>query len=34
MFKDIPRESLNVDMRRYMDYSDESAVSSIVHLRV
>jgi O-methyltransferase involved in polyketide biosynthesis len=34
LFKDIPRESLNADMRRYMDYSDESAVSSIVHLRV
>jgi hypothetical protein len=34
LFKDIPRESLDADMRRFMDYSDESAVSSIVHLRV
>jgi hypothetical protein len=34
MFKDIPRDSLDADMRRYMDYSDESAMSSIVHLRV
>jgi hypothetical protein len=34
LFKDIPRDSLDADMRRFMDYSDESAVSSIVHLRV
>jgi hypothetical protein len=34
LFKDIPRESLDADIRRYMDYSDESAMSSIVHLRV
>jgi O-methyltransferase involved in polyketide biosynthesis len=34
MFKDLPRESLNADVRRYVDYSDESAMSSIVHLRV
>ena len=34
LFKDIPRESLGADMRRFMDYSDERAVSSIVHLRV
>ncbi|MFZ0010599.1 MAG: class I SAM-dependent methyltransferase [Halobacteriota archaeon] len=34
MFKDIPRDSVDADMRRFMDYSDESAVSNIVHLRV
>jgi hypothetical protein len=34
LFKDIPRESLDADMRRYVDYNDESAMSSIVHLRV
>ena len=34
LFKDIPRDSLDADMRRFMDYSDESAVTSIIHLRV
>ena len=34
MFKDIPRDSLDADMRRFMDYSDERGTSSIVHLRV
>jgi len=34
MFKDIPRDSLDAGMRRFMDYSDESGTSCIVHLRV
>jgi O-methyltransferase involved in polyketide biosynthesis len=34
MFKDIPRNSLDADMRRFMDYNDEGAVSSIVRVRV
>jgi O-methyltransferase involved in polyketide biosynthesis len=34
MFKDIPRESLDADMRRYMDYTDELGRSCIIHLRV
>jgi len=34
MFKDIPRDSVDEDMRRFMDYSDESEVSNIVHVRV
>ena len=34
VFKNIPRDSLSADIRRYMDYSDESGKSSIFHLRV
>jgi len=34
MFKDIPRDSLDAGIRRFMDYSDESGTSYIVHLRV
>ncbi|MGB8311944.1 MAG: class I SAM-dependent methyltransferase [Halobacteriota archaeon] len=34
MFKNIPRDSLSADMRRVMDYSDESGRSRIFHLRV
>jgi hypothetical protein len=34
MFKDIPRDSLDADMRRFVDYNDEGAVSSIIHVRV
>jgi O-methyltransferase involved in polyketide biosynthesis len=34
MFKGVPRDSVDANVRRYLDYSDESAVSSIVHLRV
>ena len=34
LFKDVPRDSVDADMRRFMDYSDESAVSSIVRVRV
>jgi hypothetical protein len=34
MFKDIPRYSVDADMRRFMDYSDKSAASNIVHVRV
>jgi O-methyltransferase involved in polyketide biosynthesis len=33
-FKNIPRDSLDADMRRFMDYNDERRVSSIIHLRV
>jgi O-methyltransferase involved in polyketide biosynthesis len=33
-FKDIPPDSLDPDVRRFMEYSDESAVSSIVRVRV
>ena len=34
MFKNIPRDSVSTEMRRAMDYSDESGRSSIFHLRV
>ncbi|MGZ4920147.1 MAG: class I SAM-dependent methyltransferase [Halobacteriota archaeon] len=34
MFKGIPRESLDADMQRFMDYSDERRRACIVHLRV
>jgi len=34
IFKNIPRDSLDANMRRFMDYSDERARSSIIHLRV
>jgi len=34
LFKNIPRDSLSADMRRVMDYSDESGRSRIFHLRV
>jgi hypothetical protein len=34
MFKDIPRDSLDADVRRYMDYTDELGRSCVVHLRV
>ena len=34
LFKNIPRDSLSADMRRVMDYSDESGISRIFHLRV
>jgi O-methyltransferase involved in polyketide biosynthesis len=34
MFKEIPRDSVGADMRRFMDYSDERGTSCIVHLRV
>ena len=34
MFKNIPRDSLDADMRRFMDYSDERGEGSIIHLRV
>ncbi len=34
MFKNIPRDSLSADVRRFMDYNDERKESSIVHLRV
>ena len=33
MFKNIPRDSLDADMRRFMDYSDERGNGSIIHLR-
>jgi len=34
MFKNMPRDSLSAEMRRFMDYSDERIGSSIIHLRV
>ena len=34
MFKNIPRDSLDADMRRFMDYSDERGRGGIIHLRV
>ena len=34
MFKDIPRDSLDADVRRFMDYSDERGTSRIVRVRV
>jgi len=33
-FGNVPRDSLSEDMRRFMDYSDESGRSTIIHLRV
>ncbi|HXY87615.1 MAG TPA: class I SAM-dependent methyltransferase [Candidatus Acidoferrales bacterium] len=34
MFKNIPRDSLGVEMRRFMDYNDSRGEASIIHLRV
>ena len=34
MFKGVPRDSLDADVRRFMDYSDELGRSRVVHLRV
>ena len=34
LFKNIPRDSLSADMRRVMDYIDESGGFNIFHLRV
>jgi len=34
LFKNIPRDSLSADMRRLMDYIDESGGLNIFHLRV
>jgi O-methyltransferase involved in polyketide biosynthesis len=34
MFKGVPRDSMDAGMRRFMDYNDEGAVSSIVRARV
>jgi len=34
MFKNIPRDSLSAEMRRFMDYNDGRGESSIIHLRV
>ena len=34
LFKNIPRDSLSADMRRVMDYIDESGGLNIFHLRV
>jgi O-methyltransferase involved in polyketide biosynthesis len=34
VFKNIPRDSLSADIRRYMDYNDETGRSNIIHLRV
>ncbi|MGB8310995.1 MAG: class I SAM-dependent methyltransferase, partial [Halobacteriota archaeon] len=34
LYRNIPRDSLSADMRRLMDYSDESGGSNIIHLRV
>ncbi|MGB8312813.1 MAG: class I SAM-dependent methyltransferase [Halobacteriota archaeon] len=34
MYRNIPRDSLNTDTRRLMDYSDERGGSNIIHLRV
>ena len=34
LYRNIPRNSLSADMRRLMDYSDESGRSNIIHLRV
>jgi hypothetical protein len=33
-FRNIPRDLLGEDMRRFMDHSDESGRSGIIHLRV
>ena len=34
LYRNIPRDSVSADMRRVMDYSDESGESNIIHLRV
>jgi len=34
LFKNIPRDSLSAEIRRLMDYSDESGRSNIFHLRL
>jgi len=33
LYRNIPRDSLSAEMRRFMDYNDEGG-SSIIHLRV
>jgi O-methyltransferase involved in polyketide biosynthesis len=34
MFKNMPRDSVSTDMRRFMDYSDKIRIFNIFHLRV
>jgi hypothetical protein len=34
MYRNIRRDSVSANMRRVMDYSDESGGSNIIHLRV
>jgi len=34
LYRDIPRDLVNAETRRAMDYSDESGGSNIIHLRV
>ena len=34
LYRNIPRDSLSADMRRLMDYVDESGRFNIIHLRV
>ncbi|MGB8311409.1 MAG: hypothetical protein WCE81_06055 [Halobacteriota archaeon] len=34
MFRNIPRDSVSADIRRFMDYSDKSRIFNIFHLRV
>ena len=34
LYRNIPRGSVSADMRQFMDYSDESRIFNIIHLRV
>jgi hypothetical protein len=34
LYRNIPRDSLSADIRRFMDYSDKSGIFNIIHLRV
>ncbi|HXY87610.1 MAG TPA: class I SAM-dependent methyltransferase [Candidatus Acidoferrales bacterium] len=34
LYRNIPRDSVSADMRRFMDYSDKSRGSNIIHLRL
>jgi len=34
LFKNIPRDSLSAEVRRFMDYNDERGKASVIHLRV
>ena len=34
MYRNIPRDSVSADIRRFMDYSDKSRIFNIFHLRV
>ena len=34
LYRNIPRDSLSIDVRQFMDYSDENKLFNIIHLRL